>query len=125
VLDRVGDVEPAPIDAEFVERTIEQRTRRTHERQAAEIFGVAGLFPDHDDARVVRARAEDRLCRRFPQVAALAARCRVTQCLQAVVDRHRRTAIGHGPFARSRGTRGGRLFAAGHAPSSPGVVDAG
>ena len=83
-----------------VERAIEHLPRRPDERQAAEILGVAGLFADHQDARVVRARAEYRLRRRLPQVAALAARGRVPQRIEAVVDRNRRAASGNGAFAR-------------------------
>src|SRR5688500_17015420 len=111
MLDRIGDVDAAAVDAEFLQRAVEQLAGGTDEGMAAEVFLVAGLLADDEDARVVGAFAEHGLGRRLPQRAALAAGCGVAQRVQAVVEGFRRAAFGD---AASGGTLADRALADGH-----------
>src|SRR5690606_13685033 len=86
MLDGIGDVEPTPLDAQFLERAVEEFARGTDERTAAQVLRLAGLFADDQYARVGRAFAEDRTGGGLPQGTALATHGGIAQRLQAVVD---------------------------------------
>jgi hypothetical protein len=99
VLDRVGDVEAAAVDPQFLQRAIEQLAGRADERASAEVLGVARLLAHHEHARVLRAFAEYRLRRVLPERATPATRGGRTQGGEAVVDRFRRGAFRHRSLA--------------------------
>src|SRR5690606_47525 len=108
VLDRVGHVQPLAVDAELRERAVEQAARGADERAPGEVLGVARLLADHEDAGPRRTLAEDGLRRGLPQRAALASGGGIAQRGEAVVDRFRRGALGHGAPGAWRPARGHR-----------------
>ena len=68
----VGDVDFLAVDAGFYQGAVEHQPGRSHERFAGKVFLVAGLFADQHDLRSLRAFAEHRLRRAFPEVAGAA-----------------------------------------------------
>jgi hypothetical protein len=52
VLDRVGDVDFGSDYAGLFKRAVKQFAGATYERLALDVFVIAGLLTDHDDARV-------------------------------------------------------------------------
>src|SRR4051812_36616436 len=99
VLDDVGDVDEAAIDAGFLQRAIEQLARRSEERMPREIFRVARLLADHHDVRSRRSFTEDRLRSQSVQVAGLTVRRRVanvaeTQPLRQQIGDRRSIRVG-------------------------------
>src|SRR5688572_24282041 len=74
VLHRVRDIDLVAVDARFLQRLVEQLSRRSHERLPLQIFVVAGLFAhEHHPGRAF-AFAEDRLRPCFPQRTGLTTR---------------------------------------------------
>jgi hypothetical protein len=71
VLDGVGDVDLAAIDADRRERLVEFAPGGTDERAPRAILAVAGRLADEHHARVLRALSEDGLRRSAPQVTAV------------------------------------------------------
>src|SRR5205085_3549452 len=83
VLDDVGDVDLAPIDARVVERLVEKLPGRPDERLALQVLLVAGLLADEDDVRLRGALAEDGLCPGLVERAGGAARRGFAELRQA------------------------------------------
>ena len=57
LLDGVRDIAAGAVDARLLERIVQQLSGRPDKRTAGEILGVAGLFTDERDGRVVRSLA--------------------------------------------------------------------
>lgn len=72
VLDCVGHIDFLARDACFIERAIEHRACRTHERLALQILLIAGLLADDHQRRMTRTRARHRLRRVLVERAAMA-----------------------------------------------------
>ena len=67
MFDGVGDVGFGAIDASFFKGFVEHPAGGADEGFAFEVFFVAGLFADENNARVFGAFAEDRLGAGFPE----------------------------------------------------------
>src|SRR5438874_4132414 len=61
VLDDIGDVDLAPVDARVLQRLVEELPGRPDERLALQVLLVAGLLADEDDVSLRGALAEDGL----------------------------------------------------------------
>ena len=64
VLDRVGDVDPPPVDAGLFQRHVQQLSRWPDERPADDVLLIARLLADEHDLGVVRSFTEHGLRRR-------------------------------------------------------------
>lgn len=73
MFDGVGDVRFAAIDADLVEKLVEQFSRRTDEWFASEIFLIPRLLADEHDLRMHRAFPEDGLRRMLVKITSAAA----------------------------------------------------
>ena len=74
VLDGVGQVDAAAIDARTFERIVEHASRRPYERPALDVLVVARLLPDEREARLAGPLAEYDLRASLPEIAAAAVR---------------------------------------------------
>src|SRR6185312_124572 len=103
MLDSVGHIHRGPVYPRFFQALVEQVSGRTHEWRPREIFVIAGLFADQEDAGALRSFAENCLSGVLPQIACATSRRAGAQFLNAV---HRRRAIdrrrlcSHGFFDR-------------------------
>ena len=84
VLDGVGQVDAAAIDARTFERVVEHASRRAHERPALDVLVVARLLADEREARLAGPLAEYDLRASLPEIAAAAVRGGRAQGGQAV-----------------------------------------
>ena len=82
MLDDVGDVDEAPIDAGVLERTVEQFSGGADEGMAGDVLGVSRLLADEHDARALRSFAKYRLRAALVEVARLAARRHVARAVE-------------------------------------------
>src|SRR4029078_577446 len=67
VLDDFRAVKRGAVDADLVERLVEEPPGRPDERQALDILAIAGLLADQHDRSVIGARAEHGLRRWLPE----------------------------------------------------------
>ena len=72
VLDGVGEVDAAAIDAGTLERVVEHTPRRADEQRALDVLAVARLLADKRQARLARPLAEHDLRASLPEIAAAA-----------------------------------------------------
>ena len=91
VLDRVGDVDQAAVDAGGFETLVQQSPRRAHERAPLPVLLVAGLLAHEHHLGVPGTLAEHRLGGVRPQATAATARCRHAHALER---RARRDEVG-------------------------------
>src|SRR5579872_2164593 len=84
----VREIDSALGNPRFAEERAQELSGRTDECPTLFIFVVARLLPDEHDSRARRAIAENRLRRRFVQVASSTARRRRTQTLERRSVRH-------------------------------------
>jgi hypothetical protein len=82
MLHGVGDVDSVPVDASFLEATVEQESSGTDERPAFNVFAVPGLFADEDEPRARFPFAEDGLRSVFIQRASLTMAGRSAEALE-------------------------------------------
>jgi hypothetical protein len=103
VLDGIGDVDEVAVDPGFREDGVEELSCRADEGLAGDVLLVAGLLADEDDARLLRAFAEDGLGGLAPEVAAAAGFGGARQLLQ----RARAGAVGRARLPRRAGPASG------------------
>src|SRR4051812_24548484 len=96
VLDDVGDVDVAPVDADRLEGLVELAARGPDEDLAGAILAVAGHLSDHHDPGALGAVGEHRLRRGRVEVTAPAARRRLAQRLQALALGQERRGVAAG-----------------------------
>src|SRR5690242_21617412 len=82
VLDRIGDVDGASIEAGFLHRPIHNLTRRADEGPTDDVFLIAWLFADKDHLGMRWPLAEHRLRCWLPEMAATTIRRLVHRLLQ-------------------------------------------
>ncbi len=87
VLHRVGQVQGAAFDAQFLQRTVQQLARRPGEGATTQILDITGLFAHQHDACIGTTFAEHGPGRRFPQRALPADGGLLAQRLQAAIVR--------------------------------------
>src|SRR5207237_10487912 len=95
MLDGVGHVDPATIDARLFQAFLQQPAGGADEGLALEVLLVAGLLADQHELRALTALAEDGLGGVGPQLAAPAGQGRLLQLLHApgVLRRLRRHSV--------------------------------
>lgn len=98
MLDRVGEIERAPVEPRLSQRLVEPLARRPDERLAGQVFLRAGLLADQHRCRIGRILAEHGTVGVAPQRAVPAFRGLAAQCRQAarghVFDRFRQRNYG-------------------------------
>jgi hypothetical protein len=85
VLDGVGLIRHLGVDVGIAERTREQSSGRTDERQALDVLLVAGLLTDQHHRRIRMAVTEDSLRGVLVQRTATAAACGSLQGIQSTI----------------------------------------
>jgi len=117
MLDGIGDVDLAPIDAQLREGPLEELPGRADERAAAQIFLVAGLLADEHEAGPRGAFAGHRLRRLFAERAVAAAferSAQVRQRRRRAILRWRGVASWSGFSVLRAGARSPRHLVRGH-----------
>ncbi len=82
MLDGVGHVHLAPLDAGFVESAVEKLAGGTDEGMSQPIFTIAGLLADEHYARASVALTEDGLGSKLVKIAAATTRGGLSQALE-------------------------------------------
>ena len=90
VLDGVGDVDLAAVDADGLERLVELAAGRAHEHVAGPVLTVARDLADHHHLRALQALAEDDLRRARVEVAAATPGGRLAKRLERLALRQER-----------------------------------
>jgi hypothetical protein len=95
VLDRICDVDFAPLDTGLIEAVIQKPACRSHERAALNILAIAGLLANHHEGRCAFASpsrifpfTKDGLGRLAIEIAAVTALNRHPQADEGVILRH-------------------------------------
>ncbi|MNT08931.1 hypothetical protein D3C72_1436900 [compost metagenome] len=85
MLHRVGQVQRAALDAQFLQRAVQQLAGRSRKGAATQVLDIAGLFAHQHDACIGTTFAEHGLGGRLPQRALPADGRLLAQCLQAAI----------------------------------------
>ncbi len=85
MLHRVGQVQRAAFDAQFLQRAVQQLSGRAREGAATQVLDITGLFTHQHDACIATTFAEHGLGGRFPQRALPADGRLLAQRLQAAI----------------------------------------